>query len=196
MSLSILHNASAAVANRILAANEAGVSRSVARLSAGMRVIAARDDAAALAIGSGLRAEVASLKQASVNAGQAASMLQIADGAAAQIDKLLVRMRSLAVQSSSAQISDVERAMLDTEFQSLTSELDRIAKSTDSGDIRSHVFVTLLPKDTLENPDIPNSCQTCHKHKDEDLKQLQERYDELTRRVPKGKKVAMAAGAG
>jgi len=134
MSLSILHNASAAVANRLLAVNDAGVSRSVARLSAGTRVLAARDDAAALAIGSGLRAEVASLKQASVNAGQAASMLQIADGATAQIDKLLVRMKSLAVQSSSGQLSDVERAMLDTEFQTLTSEVDRIAKSTDFND--------------------------------------------------------------
>ncbi len=74
--------------------------------------------------------------------------------------------------------------------------MPRIAKSAESGDIRSHVFVTLLPKDTLENPDVPNSCQTCHRHKDEDLKELQKRYDELTRRVPKGKKVAMAAGAG
>jgi len=74
--------------------------------------------------------------------------------------------------------------------------MPRIAKSAESGDIRSHVFVTLLPKDTLENPDVPNSCQTCHKHKDEDLKELQERYDELTRRVPKGEKVAMAGGAG
>lgn len=134
MSLSILHNVSAAVANRLLAVNDAGVSRSVARLSAGTRVLAARDDAAALAIGSGLRAEVASLKQASVNAGQAASMLQIADGAAAQIDKLLVRMGSLAVQSGSDQVSDVERAMLDTEFQTLSAEVDRIAKSTEFSD--------------------------------------------------------------
>ena len=74
--------------------------------------------------------------------------------------------------------------------------MPRIAKSAESGDIRSHVFATLLPKDTLENPDIPNSCQTCHKHKDEDLKELQERYDELSRRVPKGEKVATADVAG
>ena len=60
--------------------------------------------------------------------------------------------------------------------------MPRIAKSADSGDIHSHVFVALLPKDTLENPKIPNSCQTCHKHKDEDLEDLQRRYDELTAR--------------
>ncbi len=52
--------------------------------------------------------------------------------------------------------------------------MPRIAKSAESGDIHSHVFVTLLPKDTLENSAIPNSCQSCHKHKDEDPKKLQE----------------------
>ena len=60
--------------------------------------------------------------------------------------------------------------------------MPRIAKSAESGDIHSHVFTALLPKDTLENPKIPNSCQTCHKHKDEDLTDLQRRYDELTQR--------------
>jgi formate-dependent nitrite reductase cytochrome c552 subunit len=63
--------------------------------------------------------------------------------------------------------------------------MPRIAKSAESGDIHSHVFVALLPKDTLENPKIPNSCQTCHKHKDEDLADLQRRYDELTARGTK-----------
>ncbi len=62
--------------------------------------------------------------------------------------------------------------------------MPRIAKSAESGDIHSHVFVALLPKDTLANPDIPNSCQTCHKHKDEDLEDLQRRYDALTTRTP------------
>jgi hypothetical protein len=58
------------------------------------------------------------------------------------------------------------------------------------------VFVTLLPKDTLANPAIPNSCQTCHEHKDQDLQELQQRYDELTRRVPKGVKVSAASSTG
>ncbi|HEX9883968.1 MAG TPA: multiheme c-type cytochrome [Desulfobaccales bacterium] len=58
--------------------------------------------------------------------------------------------------------------------------MPRIASSAESGDIHSHVFVTLLPKDTLKNPVIPNSCQTCHKHKGQDLKQLQAAYDALT----------------
>ena len=53
--------------------------------------------------------------------------------------------------------------------------MPRIANSAESGDIHSHVFVALLPKDTIDNPEVPNSCQTCHKHKDADLKELQEK---------------------
>ena len=70
--------------------------------------------------------------------------------------------------------------------------MPRIAKSAESGDIRSHVFTTLLPGDSLANPDIPNSCQTCHKHKNEDLKELQEEWERLAR-LPKpvGKPVDM-----
>jgi hypothetical protein len=62
--------------------------------------------------------------------------------------------------------------------------MPRIAKSAESGDIHSHVFVALLPRDTMENPKVPNSCQTCHKHKNEDLKHLQEEYDALVK-LPK-----------
>lgn len=57
--------------------------------------------------------------------------------------------------------------------------MPRIAKSAESGDIHSHVFVTLLPLDTLNNPDLPNSCQTCHKHKNEDLEALQADWEKL-----------------
>ena len=71
--------------------------------------------------------------------------------------------------------------------------MPRIAKSAESGDIHSHVFVTLLPKDTLENPAIPNSCQTCHRHADEDLQDLQERYDALTKRAPVAGTQAMSS---
>ncbi len=57
--------------------------------------------------------------------------------------------------------------------------MPRIAKSAESGDIRSHVFVTLLPEDTLKNPKVPNSCQTCHKHKNDDLEELQSNWKKL-----------------
>jgi len=59
--------------------------------------------------------------------------------------------------------------------------MPRIAKSAESGDTHSHVFVTLLPKDTLRNPKIPNSCQQCHRHKDTDLATLQKLFDSLAK---------------
>ena len=57
--------------------------------------------------------------------------------------------------------------------------MPRIARSAESGDLHSHVFVALLPQDTLKNPVIPNSCQTCHKHKNQDLQELQKNYEAL-----------------
>lgn len=57
--------------------------------------------------------------------------------------------------------------------------MPRIAKSAESGDIHSHVFTALLPAETLKSAESPNSCQTCHKHKDQDLKELQKAYDAL-----------------
>jgi hypothetical protein len=62
--------------------------------------------------------------------------------------------------------------------------MPRIAKSAESGDIHSHVFVALLPSDTLKNPKVPNSCQTCHKHKDSDVKELNEEWRRLVQ-LPK-----------
>ena len=105
MALNIISNFAANVAQRNLARTDVAVSSSLAKLSSGTRVVSARDDAASLAVGSRLRAEVASLKQATVNVGQAVSMLQIADGALATSGDILVRMKALAVQSSSGQFS-------------------------------------------------------------------------------------------
>jgi hypothetical protein len=73
--------------------------------------------------------------------------------------------------------------------------MPRIAKSAESGDIRSHVFVALLPEVTLNNPKVPNSCQTCHRHKDEDLADLQRRYDALASYPkPQGKVISLEKG--
>jgi flagellin len=94
-------------------------------------VVSARDDAASMAIGSRMNAEVKGLQQAVVNAGQANSMLQIADGAMSTISDILTRMKVLSIQASSANLSATEREFLDVEFQSLMSEIDRIADDTD-----------------------------------------------------------------
>ncbi|MFT5438180.1 MAG: flagellin, partial [Alphaproteobacteria bacterium] len=131
MSLNIVSNFASNVAQRNLASAEMAATSSLAKLSAGSRVVSAKDDAASLAVGSRLAAEVTGLKQASVNAGQAISMLQIADGAMAQVNDVLTRMKSLAVQAGSGQLSGTERAILDTEYQALSSEINRIAIDTD-----------------------------------------------------------------
>ena len=131
MPLNVISNFAANVAHRHLSMSDAAATNSVAKLSAGTRVLTAKDDAASLAIGSRLRAEVSALKQAQVNAGQAVSMLQIADGALSRINDILVRMKALAVQSSSGQLSDTERGMLNQEFTALRDEIDRIADDTE-----------------------------------------------------------------
>jgi Cytochrome c554 and c-prime len=70
--------------------------------------------------------------------------------------------------------------------------MPRIVTSAESGDLHSHVFVTLLPSETLKNKDMPNSCQTCHKHKNEDLKELQAEWEALAK-IPKPVGVPMEA---
>src|SRR3546814_13535912 len=84
-----------------------------------------------MAIGSRLNSEIQALRQATVNAGQAASMLQIADGAMARTSDILTRMKTLTVQASSDQLGNTERGMLDTEYQALLSEIDRIDLDTE-----------------------------------------------------------------
>lgn len=131
MTLTVISNFAANVSHRNLAQTDMETTRSIAQLSSGKRVQSARDDAASLAIGSRLRAEVAALQAARVNAGQASSMLQIADGAMSQIDNILVRMKTLAIQSGSSQFGSVERSLIDAEFQQLLLEIDRIAQDTE-----------------------------------------------------------------
>ncbi|GGB26045.1 flagellin [Tistrella bauzanensis] len=131
MALTINSNYAANVAQRHLRDSDSDATRSLAKLSAGTRVLSGRDDAASLAIGKRLEAETAALRQASVNAGQAGSMLQIADGALSSISDILTRMKTLATQSASDQVSDAERVYLNDEFSQLRSEIDRIAGDTD-----------------------------------------------------------------
>jgi flagellin len=131
MALNVISNFAANVAHRHLTMSDKHATESVAKLSSGTRVLSAKDDAAALAIGSQLDADQKSLGQAGINAGQAVSMLQIADGGMARVDDILVRMQTLAVQASSGQLTDTERGMLDDEYQALVGEIDRIADDTE-----------------------------------------------------------------
>ena len=131
MPVNVVSNYAANVAHRNLQATDIAASNSLAKLSIGKRVVSARDDAASMAIGSRMQSEVMGLKQAVINAGQANSMLQIADGAMSTLSDILTRMRVLAMQAASQNLGDTERGFLDTEFQALLAEIDRVANDTE-----------------------------------------------------------------
>jgi flagellin len=131
MSISLVSNYASNVAQNNLRQTTVMANSSIAKLSSGLRVNSAKDDAASLSIGQRLKADVSALRQASTNAGQAGSMLQIADGAYATISNILVRASTIAVQSSSGQLGGAQRASLNLEYQNLMQEIDRIAKDTE-----------------------------------------------------------------
>ncbi len=131
MALNAIFSLGAGIAQRNLRANSAALALSLAKLSAGRRVLSARDDAAALAIGARLGAEIAGLKQAQINAGQGSAMLQVADGGMARINDIVTRMKTLAVQAGSDNVSDSGRTAINAEFQALASEVDRISADTE-----------------------------------------------------------------
>src|SRR5512147_1103223 len=123
-------NTSAHTALRYLAANSANASSSLAKLSSGSRIVKASDDAASLAVGTKIKADVTALKQAAVNASQASSLLQVADGGMSRISDILQRMKALSVQAQSGSVTDNERSFLDEEYQALSQQVDDIASQT------------------------------------------------------------------
>jgi flagellin len=130
MALTGTTNTSANTAIRYLTQNTMMASSSLAKLSSGSRIVKASDDAASLAVGTKVMADVTSLKQAAVNAGQASSLLQMADGGMARISDILQRMKALATQSSSGQLTDTERGFLNQEYTQLRSQITDIATQT------------------------------------------------------------------
>jgi len=117
-------------AQAALATNSRGLERSMQQLSTGKRINSAADDAAGLAIASKLTSQIRGLNQAVRNANDAISMLQTAEGATNEITNMLQRMRELAVQSANDTNTDEDRTALNTEYQQLVSEIDRIAATT------------------------------------------------------------------
>jgi flagellin len=111
------------------------LSTSVERLSSGLRVSSAKDDAAGMAVRELLRADIAVLDQAVRNANDGISMLQAAEGALQVVDNIIVRMSQLAEQAATGTYSASQRGLMDQEYQELILEIDRIANSTDFNDI-------------------------------------------------------------
>ena len=131
MALSINTNSSSLTAQRNLGVSQGSLVTSMQRLSSGLRINSAKDDAAGLAISSRMTSQVRGLNQAARNANDGISLAQIAEGALGTASSTLQRIRELAVQSANATNSANDRAALNAEVGQLTSELDRIAKSTE-----------------------------------------------------------------
>ncbi|MFQ5696684.1 MAG: flagellin [Myxococcota bacterium] len=134
MGLRINTNIAAINAQKNLSRTNLVLNRSLDRLSSGLRITRAGDDAAGLAISENLRAQVRGLSQAQRNASDGISITQVAEGALNEISNILIRLRELAVQSASdGSVSNTERSFLQNEFTSLQSEITRIAESTKFG---------------------------------------------------------------
>jgi flagellin len=130
MPLYINTNVSSLNAQRQLMSSGQELDKAMTRLSSGMRINSAADDAAGLAISNRQTSQIRGLDQAVRNANDGISMIQTAEGALSESTNILQRMRELAVQSANGIYGDNDRATLDAEVQQLVSELDRIAKST------------------------------------------------------------------
>tara|TARA_B100000809_G_scaffold266289_1_gene328290 strand:- start:32710 stop:33864 length:1155 start_codon:yes stop_codon:yes gene_type:complete len=111
--------------------NDRSMAVAMERLSTGMRINSASDDAAGLAIATKMTSQIRGLDTAARNANDAISMIQVADGAASEITDMLQRMRELTVQSSNGVNSDSDRANLDQEFVQLAKAIDKIAETTE-----------------------------------------------------------------
>ena len=131
MSLVINHNMMALNAQRNLSSSYSNLATSVRRLSSGLRVGTAADDAAGLAIRELMRADIAALNQGVRNANDAISMIQTADGALQVIDEKLIRLKELAEQAATGTYNSDQRMMLESEYQAMASEITRIANATD-----------------------------------------------------------------
>lgn len=130
MSISLLTNTTSLQAQANLSKTESKLAASIGRLSSGMRINSASDDAAGLGISESLGADITSLGQAQRNANDGVSMSQVAEGSMNEMQGIVSRMRELAVQSSNGTLGSDDRNDIQTEFTQLKSEIDRISKTT------------------------------------------------------------------
>ena len=130
MALRVNNNINAINAQRVVKRNLGSVGRELERLSSGLRVNRAADDASGLVISEGMRGQISGLSQNVQNAEHAANLIQVAEGSLQEVSNILIRMRELAVQSSSSTLNNNNREAMVAEFASLRTEIDRIAEST------------------------------------------------------------------
>ena len=131
MALFIKNNIMAENAARQLGKSYSMLGRSIERLSSGLRINTAKDDAAGLAVRELMRADIAVIRQGSRNASDGISMMQTMEGAMAAIDDLLIRMMELAEQASTGSYSSQQRNIMNNEYGQMIDEIDRIATRTE-----------------------------------------------------------------
>ena len=129
--LAIMTNSGSLTAQNNLMKTTQAMNKSIGRLSSGLRVTSASDDAAGLAVSENMRAQLKGFQQASRNANDGVAIVQTAEAAYQSISDTLVRMRELSVEAANDSISDTERGFLDEEFQALSNEIDRISNVTE-----------------------------------------------------------------
>ncbi len=136
MGLRINTNLMAITAQQNLYKTNVSLSKSLERLSSGLRVNRSGDDAAGMAISSKFRADIRALGQASRNINDAISMVQTMEGAVDEVTNILIRLKELGEQAANGTLDSTTRSNLDSEFQKLVSEIDRIASTTDFNDVK------------------------------------------------------------
>jgi flagellin len=133
MGLRISTNLPSINAQKSLADTQKVISKSFAQLASGSRINQAADDAAGLSISEGMKSQIRSMRQATRNANDGISLLQVAEGGLNETSNIITRLRELGIQASSDTVSDVERGMINKEVQQLTKEVERIAQSVKFG---------------------------------------------------------------
>lgn len=129
--MKINHNMSAMIANKQLIRNESNLTNSIERLSSGLKINHASDDAAGMAIATKMRAQIKGLDQASRNASDGTSVIETADGALQEVTNMLQRMRELSVQAANGTNGLDDREAIQAEIESLTQEIERISTDTE-----------------------------------------------------------------
>ena len=130
MPIRIFNNTASINAQNLLGQNNSRLSNSVERISSGLRINKAADDAAGLAISEGLRSDIRSLRQAVRNSNDGVSLINIAEGALNEQSGMLIRLRELASQAATGTTGSTERATIQLEFNALRNEIDRITNTT------------------------------------------------------------------
>ena len=157
MAVRIFNNIPSITAQRILGVNNNRLALSVERISSGIRINRAADDAAGLAISEGLRSDIRALRQAVRNASDGISLMNVTEGALNEQSGILIRLRELASQAATGTVGSTERQTIQLEFSALRSELDRITATTEFNgaklidgtlsssvaDVNSHILIQI-----------------------------------------------------